>query len=778
MKRTTLFLLLAFMCSLINFAQDGTGPTVYYPVYFDVSPPLRDMVANFKPTDNTWKEGYVKNFFDIFKPSNNDLKVSDQSIQNSFGSYQVDTTIQNFDGLSGNAYVPPDTYGDVGPNHYFQVVNCSYAIYNKNGVKLMGPVNNSSIFNGLPNNSNDGDAVVMYDEQANRWLFSQFSLPNYPNGPFFEMIAISQTPDPTGSWYRYQYSYSNMPDYPKYAVWPDGYYMSGHSFNTSGTYVGLVASCFNRALMLTGAPAATMVQFTKPSSSAGFGWMPSDCDGTFPPAGEPCYYVYRTPPSTLGMYAFHVDWTTTSNSTFTQLSNLPVTGFNVNISGIPQPGTTRKLDPIMDRMMYRVQYRHFNGYGSIVCNHTVNASGVAGIRWYELRNPGSGWSVYQQSTYSPDASYRFMGSIAQDSSGNIALGFSISSSTMYPSIHYTGRLVTDPLNTMTVAEQSIWNGTGSQTGSWGGRSRWGDYSSMTVDPDQSFWYTQEYYQTTTGQIAWKTRIGSFSLGNAFLITGSANPSTICSGDSTQLDITASGGSGVYTYSWTSIPPGFTSNIHNPWAKPTVNTLYIASVFDGTNTRTDTVPVTVAQPPLFTAGNDMVLCDTTTHVYLQGSASNYKHISWSTLGDGTFSNDTIAAPVYFPGNSDKTIRHWTCVMTVYPVNYPYGPCTAIERDSVYIAYDWCNGIDEQNANNFRLRVVPNPAHDNVMLTVSGLNNSRVDITVSDIQGKTLFSDNLTGTTVSRKIDVSGYPKGIYFVRAKSNDNLKVEKLVIQ
>ena len=548
MKKISVFLLTLVICTSYLFGQDNNSkPIVQLPVYFDISPPLRDMIKNPPPkAETSWKDGIVKNRFDV-KPRPTGQApggLSDPGLQTMDGSVKSDTTIVNFEGNSNTqGYSPPDTHGDVGPNHYFQVVNCHYSIYNKTGGLLLGPLANSSIFSGMTNNSNDGDAVVLYDEQADRWVFSQFSLPSYPSGPFYQMIAVSTTPDPTGTWYRYQYSFTNMPDYPKFGVWGDGYYMSMHIFTSgSGSYAGIGAVAYNRTLMLTGSPAATMVMFTRPSSDEAFGWLPSDCDGPFPAGNPPNYFLYTYDGSSndhIGIYEFHVDWVTTANSTFTNFLSLPVNAFTTNITGIVQKGTTIKPDPLDDRMMYRLQYRSFAGYSTMVCNHTVDISStVAGIRWYELRKTTGSWSIYQQGTYSvADDNSRWTGSIAMDSSGNIALGYSVSGTNTYPSIRYTGRKKNDALGQMTLAEKRIVNGGGSQTAT--GRSRWGDYSAISCDPSAkaTFWYTQMYYASSSAD-GWKTRIASFSFAlppyvstmaasavsvTAATINGSVNP---------------------------------------------------------------------------------------------------------------------------------------------------------------------------------------------------------------------------------------------------------------
>ncbi|NQV02767.1 MAG: hypothetical protein HQ542_08985, partial [Bacteroidia bacterium] len=211
-------------------------PTVDKAVYFDVSPPLRDMYREAPgPVDKSWKTGAIPNRF------NDDEEgipgapfVTDPVWQDYFGSLLTDTTISNFDGIGAMGSVPPDTYGEAGLDCYFQVVNTSYAIFNKTGEMIFGPFPNHTVWMGMSNNDNSGDAVVLYDEAADRWLFTQFSLPNYPSGPFFQMIAVSQTSDPTGSWYRYQYEFPLMPDYPKFGVWQDGYYMSSNNFGNQG----------------------------------------------------------------------------------------------------------------------------------------------------------------------------------------------------------------------------------------------------------------------------------------------------------------------------------------------------------------------------------------------------------------------------------------------------------------------------------------------------------------------------------------------------------------
>src|SRR6185503_12757228 len=358
------------------------------------------------------------------------------------------------------------------------------------------------------------DGVVLYDKAANRWIVSQFAV---TAAPYYQCVAVSQTADATGAWTRYSYNYGSVfPDYPKIGVWPDGYYISFNMFN-GNTFAGAKVCAYDRASMLAGAPAAQ--QCFQLSTSYG-GVLPSDLDGAasggtsgMPPAGAPNYFLNKGA-SVLNLWRFHVDWANSANTKLTGPISIPVASFTSACSGgtcIPQSGTSQKLDSLADRLMYRLAYRNFGTYESLVVTHSVNVgnsrrSQYSGVRWYEIRNPNGTPTVAQQSTFAPDSSFRWMGSIAQDKQGNMALGYSVSSSTMHPSIRYTARAATDPASTMGT-EVSIVAGTGSQLANL---SRWGDYSAMTLDPDDdcTFWFTSEYLKAN-GTWNWSTRIASF-----------------------------------------------------------------------------------------------------------------------------------------------------------------------------------------------------------------------------------------------------------------------------
>src|SRR3954465_13760630 len=513
----------------------------------------------------------------------NTAKAPDPALQAAGGGPLVPTTSPNFDGV-GQAFsgpsgaftvnsAPPDTNGDVGPNHYVQIVNSDFAVFNKTGTPLFGPVPINTLWSGFGGGcqtNNDGDPVVVYDPIANRWVISQFSVTGANGGtiPFLQCVAVSQTADPTGSYFRYSFPYTGFNDYPKMGVWPDGYYTTFNMFNAAGTaFQGAKVCAYDRAKMLAGAAAAQVCFNT---STAFGGLLPSDLDGSrLPPSGSPAFMVgLGSTANTLAYWKFHVDFVTTANSTFTGPTTLATAAYSEACAGgtcIPQSGTTQQLDSLADRLMFRLAYPNFaDGHEGLVVNHSIPAGSSTGVRWYELRPDASrNLSLFQQGTYAPDANFRWMGSIATDQSGNMALGFSVSSSTVHPEIHYTGRLAGDAAGTMTQGEGTIINGAGSQLANL---SRWGDYSNMTVDPadDCTFWFTTEYIPAN-GTFNWHTRIGSFKFPgcgaaatNDFSI--SASPATVTvttgnSGTSTISTALVSGAAETVTLSVSGVPAG-------------------------------------------------------------------------------------------------------------------------------------------------------------------------------------------------------------------------------
>ncbi len=420
--------------------------------------------------------------------------------------------------------VPPDTCGGVGPNYFTQWVNTSFAFFDKSGamVDLSGNDwrNGNTLwsgFGGRCENTNDGDPIVVYDQLAGRWVMTQFGL-GAGSGPHSQCVAVSTTGDPLGTWTRTEYEWPSnfLNDYPKLGVWPDGYYLAVNQFLCDNSWNcnwrGAGVAVFDRENLLQ-AVAPRAPQYFNIGVSYG-SLLPADVDGdTPPPDGAPGYYfaAYNGSTDYMDIWETSIDWDTPANSTCgigTNDPNSRVTLTAFSTSGtIDQPGTTDDLDSLSPRLMFRAAYRNFGDHESVVLSHAVG--NPAGMRWYEIRDPGGTPVLYQEGTYSPDADERWMGSISMDAAGNIAMGYSVSGSATSPSIRATGRLAGDPLGTMTFSELEIATGAGHQNPSYG-QNRWGDYSAMSIDPadDCTFWYTQEYV-TTVGQYIWKTRIAAF-----------------------------------------------------------------------------------------------------------------------------------------------------------------------------------------------------------------------------------------------------------------------------
>ncbi|TML56622.1 MAG: DUF11 domain-containing protein, partial [Actinobacteria bacterium] len=454
----------------------------------------------------------------------------DGSVQRSLASPNMPTPILNFDGIPFPGVTcncaPPDTNGEVGLTQYVQIVNEGFEVFNKTtGASLLGPLAISSIwsgFGGLCESSGSGDPVVMYDQLANRWFISQFAGSSVITD---QCIAISQTSDATGAWYRYGFHMTNnFYDYPHFGVWPDAYYDSANVFDSSGSsFLGPQPFAFNRTAMLAGNP-ATFVS-TGLLSSSDDAILPSDLDGTTtPPSGAPNPYVMAGTLSTMRVYRFHADFVTPANSTFTLAATLTPPAFTLACPStracVPEPNSDR-LDAIGDRPMFRNAYRRFaDGHEAMVSNESVCVPGSGscdpvsgnakvGIRWWEINNATSGTpSLVQASTYAPDGTNRWMGSAAMDRDGDLALCYSVSSSTVVPGLRCSGRLAGDPVNTLAQGEAAMFAGAGSQTGT---SNRWGDYSDLTVDPadDCTFWYTNEYYPAGSSSFNWRTRIANF-----------------------------------------------------------------------------------------------------------------------------------------------------------------------------------------------------------------------------------------------------------------------------
>jgi hypothetical protein len=492
----------------------------------------------------------------------------------------------SFDGL-GNGFTgpqgaavlrnPSDNSLAVGPDHIVQTVNSKMAVFTKKGKKfaatgavLYGPVNTGNVFRGFGDfgDLNNGDAVVRYDQLADRWLvvmpifrrlpFKRNDPPRKAGGPVHVSLrgvvgqpgaphalhqptaeearrsgranrsgrpgagsyaicyAVSTGPDPLGSYYRYMFERPLFPDYPRPAVWPDGYYVTtstGDDVIQKHVYVA------ERAKMLKGEDAAEQgfildgVNFL----------LPADLDGRrLPPAGSPALIMAAggaqlnkvLKDDGIYWWKFAVDWQDPSKSRLDGPVKVPVAPYEYLGGGqltraVPQPGTVQKLDVQGDKLTARLVYRQVGDHESIVAAHSVTtAAGGGGVRWYEFRlDDRRDVRLHQQGTYAPDGSYRWMPSPALDARGNLGIGYSFGGTPHYPGQRFAGRLADDPAGVLTLREAVLAEGEASQSSTY----RWQDYTQTAIDPadDTTIWYTGDYLKN--GATSYSTRIGAFRL---------------------------------------------------------------------------------------------------------------------------------------------------------------------------------------------------------------------------------------------------------------------------
>jgi hypothetical protein len=660
--------------------------------HFDTSPPLTAMpIAPQSAEDKQKKEHHDKR--DAHVQQHPATDAPDPVVQSAPVGAAAPAATNSFDGL-GEGFTgpqgafsvdtaPPDTTFAVGPSHIVEMVNSSFAILNKGGAVLYGPATNNTLFGGFGGfceSTNDGDPIVRYDSMADRWILSQFANVRSSSGPYLECVAVSKTGDPTGAYNRYSFQFSKFADYPKLAVWPDGYYVTYNLFS-GNTFSGTETCAMDRSKMMQGL-AASQQCFT--TSTSYLGLLASDVDGSRPPpAGEPNLVVaLGTTSTSLATWRFHVDWANPANTTFTGPSAMTVASYSTACSGgacIPQPGTTDVLDSLADRLMFRLAYRNLGDHESFVVTHAVTAGSGAGARWYELRPLGGGVAVYQQGTYAPDANSRWMSSAAMDRSGDIGLGFSASGASLHPSVRYTGRLAGDPAGQMTQGEGSLVDGGGSQL--FEPRNRWGDYSNMDVDPANgcTFWYSNEYL-AVDGTFNWHTRIGSFSLpgcgttqANDFslsatpwavaLTAGASATSTVStavtSGSAQAVSLSASGlpSGTTATFSPSSVTAGGPSTMTVATAAGTPAGTYNVTV-TGTGasaTHSTTFTLTVQSPATYLSVNDVTVTEgnsgttpATFTVTRSGNTTGTSSVNYATA------NSTATAPGDYTALTSTTV----------------------------------------------------------------------------------------------------------------------------
>jgi hypothetical protein len=541
------------LCAVPLLAQDTpvSPPTMSFrhPVAFAVTPPLRELAKLPQPPRYGFHES-DRGLWVNFHPGRYRAAVVDPVEQSSSGGPTNAVVGLNLLGV-GTGFpnysvpdAPPDTNAAVGDTQVVEWVNTSFAIFNKTtGAIEAGPIEGNTLWSSLGGvclSQNDGDIISQWDKVAHRWLLAQNTFAT----PYTACIAVSQTPDATGAYYEYAFSLgTGFPDYPKYGIWPTGYFETMNNFGPGGSrFEGAEVCAYNSAKLLVGDHTAEQICFQLTAND--YSILPGDRDSpSAPPSGQDEFFLgsYDVDSSNnhLYLYSMHPVFPNPSQSTFvgSGLAN-PITVPTYSpydpscdpIRGacIPEPGGVG-VAPLSDRVMYRLAYWNdlapaTTKPGSVAgprqhwyVNHVVSASGgQAGVRWYEFRAAEmmvtlSGLSVYQSGTYAPDSNSRWLASMAQDNVGDVLVGYSLSSTTVDPSVAAAGRLKTDPLGTLE-AEVPIFAGTGTQTLT---DNRWGDYSSMAIDGSDNctFWYAQEYYTVPNTQFDWSTRVASLKFSN-------------------------------------------------------------------------------------------------------------------------------------------------------------------------------------------------------------------------------------------------------------------------
>ena len=530
----------------------------------------------------------------------------------------------SFAGIGANGFIPSDANiavgktNSAGAGYIVQVVNTEISVYNKTGTLLTGPVQLDSLWTplgGVCAGSKAGDPIIQYDSVADRWLVAQLGS---QSSPYYECIAVSQTGDPRGTYNLYSYPFNNnLNDYPKFGVWPTAsnpaYLATYNLFSNGQTFVGSELCAYDRNAMTSGAANPAQLCFTIANDG---NFLPSDLDGRSPPAdGTPGYFLNFETLSSLRLYELSPDFSATPPSaTLTHVTpDMTVASFAEACNGgvcIPQPNSER-LDSLGDRLMYRLAYRVFSDHVAMVVNHSVMAGSSVGVRWYELRQSALSstqcssftagvFYLCQYGTFAPDSTYRWMGSAAMDGAGDIALGYSASSSNLYPSISFTGRTPTMAIGVMG-PETILQAGKGAQTT----YNRWGDYSSLRIDPDDdtTFWYTNEYYTSNNRffNYLWSTVIGSFTIGGSstaadFTLSAPPTPLTVTRGssNSTTVTVTAVNGSSSVNLSLSGLRKGASDSFAtNPVTATTGGASSILTISASRNAATGTFIITIS-----------------------------------------------------------------------------------------------------------------------------------------------------------------------------------------
>ena len=705
-------LLAVFILSAKNDAQ----PIVKKSVFYGKSKPIREMDVVL-PGEHSEKQRVIRNFF----PANREIKYNkkesvspEPNVQRHQGSKGSRGPLLNFEGIDNvNSVFPADPNGDVNENYYMQSVNNSFAVWDKSGNLVYGPVDNKSLWASLPGPWHSikwSDPVFKYDYLADRWVISSMSL-SKTQELYYEMVAVSESNDPLGTYNCYVFQFDYINDYPKLSIWHDGYYITYNMWEDASTYSHSLVTVVDRDAMIAGEPEIDMIQFAIPDPDVPrFFPIAADLKGDSIPYDSPCYIATIDDPDplapwylSLDIYEFNTDWDVPANSGFIQVSQFDIGNVEPMIDygpGAPQPISEKNVVTIPLYMMYPVTYRMFDDHESMVCCLTIWDGNTHYPKWFELRKDSDDWYVYQQGNYSPDNTHRYQPSISINGNGDIAMGYTVSDEETFPSIRMTGRRANDTLGVMTYQELELFAGL-NYINTYHGifdQNRWGDYASMMVDPsnDTTFWFTNMYPKSQTNVGNWGTRIFAFDLTEGF------------------EEVTAF------------------------------------------------------------AGIDTMICFSDYIFITQGEATNYNAIQWTTTGDGSFVIDNIPSAKYIRGGQDIANGQVQLIMqangyepdsvaidtmTLFIVPFTGVEEVTSDKLNLSITPNPSNGITAIRANT--------ETNNNVHLQVF---NSQGKIIFTE-------TINSKSNTFKRKLDFSYKENGVYYIRLQAGGQVASGKMVL-
>ena len=803
LKITLLFTFcFVFLFSDIPIAQKGHKPTIKKSIFYGKSKPIRDMTLVL-PGAHPEKQSVVRNFLSgkrEIKYKKKESIVIKPNLQRYQGHLVSKGPVLNFEGVDNvNGVYPADPNGDVSENHYIQSVNSSFAVWDKTGNMVYGPVDYQTIWDGFPGpwtNLFWFDPVFKYDRLADRWIISTMAIDF--QSLFYTMMAVSATSDPLGSYYCYAYEFENANDYPKLSVWPNGYYLTQHIYTHGNVFLYSLVTAIDREAMLAGAPVVTMIEFEiTDQDTYRFFPLPADFNGTEIYNDLPCYITNVNDPDSinpwdlsLDIYEFDPDWGIPANSAFNLVSQLDIGEFEPMDfigPGAPQAGSPKNVITIPHLLMYPLTYRQFEGHESMVCCLTTWDGDIYYIKWYELRKDDNNWYMYQQGDYAPDNTHRYQPSISINGNGDIALGYTVSDEQTFPSIRMTGRRASDPLGVMTFQELDLFNGLNyiNTYQADFDQNRWGDYASMMVDPsnDTTFWFTNMYPKSATGYGNWGTRIFAINLTEdidaPFAFAGP--DTTICGYEDFELQGEVNNFSSL---SWETSGDGwFTSNNN-------INTTYIRGNDDLENgqvnlslTVTGYEPGTMASDsmtlflnklPQVNAGPGDTIC--VQHSYTcQGEVSFSNTYYWTSTGNGSFNDSTLLQAIYTPAYNDTTLGEVT--LTLYAE--PLYPCTNGNNDELQLQIESCMCITEFT-DCIKLNVYPNPSSGLIIVDADKLEPGKTIIQILKSEGRIIFSGTFPGHTghLKKQFDFGMLPKGAYYLRLINEKKINTVKLIIR